>query len=453
MSGTRYPLEAEVTLVGRNSENDIVIAGPDSAVVSGRHLEIRSSGNRYILRDLDSTNGTFVDGRRVTEAELCPPCSIQLGAGGPQLLFIVGAAPRVDLDRTLVARTGRGGRGEVAGSQTEEILRRAVTRARLARGAGLADQTGVIMREALHHALQRTSRRLKGAIAVLLIALLGATGYSVWRIHELKLAKANIDVRIHELETTLSQQGQDPAVADKLIARLDEYQSQGLALQNTFLYRVGVRTQVDFVRQDLRLLMAEFGAEVYSLPPEFTDRVDRYIRRYQEADRPNMERALRRARPELDRMRRIFEENNLPPDLAYMAVVESALDHSQESDAGAAGLWQFTPATARAYGLRVGGGADDRLDAAKATTAACKYMRRLILDFGAGSSVMLALAAYNLGPTRVKAAIERGVRDPIKQRNFWYLYRTRALPEETREYVPKVMAAMLIGRHPGRFGF
>jgi membrane-bound lytic murein transglycosylase D len=65
---------------------------------------------------------------------------------------------------------------------------------------------------------------------------------------------------------------------------------------------------------------------------------------------------------------------------------------------------------------------------------------------------MLALAAYNLGPAKVKQAI-RGVKDPIRQRNFWYLYRTRALPAETREYVPKVIAVMIIARNPQQFGF
>ncbi len=355
------------------------------------------------------------------------------------------------MERTLIA--ARESSSREAGSQTEQILGRAVTRARLARGSGIADQTGPIMREAVQHVLRRTRRRLKAAIWVLVVALAVTVGYGGWKIRGLKVAKAEIDIRIHELETKISQPGQNPEVADKLIARLNEYQGQAIALQSNFLYRFGVRTQEDFVRQDLRVLMAEFGAEVYSLPPDFTGRVNEYIKQYQGADRPNMERALSLARPELERMRAIFEKNSLPADLAYMSVVESAFHNSQESYAGAMGLWQFTPGTARSLGLEVSEELDERLNVPKATNAACKYMRRLILDFGSGSSVMLALAAYNLGPARVKTAIERGVRDPIKQRNFWYLYRTRALPEETREYVPKVMAAMLIGRHPERFGF
>ena len=66
---------------------------------------------------------------------------------------------------------------------------------------------------------------------------------------------------------------------------------------------------------------------------------------------------------------------------------------------------------------------------------------------------MLALAAYNDGPFKVKQAVAKTVSDPIKQRNFWYLYRIRALPGETREYVPKVIAVMIIGRNPEHFGF
>ena len=103
--------------------------------------------------------------------------------------------------------------------------------------------------------------------------------------------------------------------------------------------------------------------------------------------------------------------------------------------------------------VKVGDGVDERTNVVKSTHAASHFLRELILDFGNGSSVMLALAAYNGGPSKVKQAVEKSVKDPIKQRSFWYLYRIRALPDETREYVPKVIAAMIIGRNPAHFGF
>ncbi len=173
---------------------------------------------------------------------------------------------------------------------------------------------------------------------------------------------------------------------------------------------------------------------------------------HQTRDRAHVARVLGESQSDLRVMQRIFEEEKLPSDLAYIAMVESAFLAGSRSSQGAAGPWQFRPVTARAYGLRVSEEADDRYDLEKSTRAASRYIRKLILDFGTGSSVMLALAAYNVGPGKVRRAV-RGVEDPIKQRNFWYLYRTRALPTETREYVPKIFAAILIGRNPERFGF
>ena len=158
--------------------------------------------------------------------------------------------------------------------------------------------------------------------------------------------------------------------------------------------------------------MTEFGAETYSVPPEFEQRVNQHIEHYQGPDRPLMEHALNEAGGKLTLIRAMLEADKLPPDLAYIPLVESALVQNQVSAAGAVGPWQLTAATARALGLRVDGTVDERLDLHKSTRAGCRYLRNLILDFGAGSSVMLALAAYNLGPTRVKQAITKVWRTP-----------------------------------------
>jgi membrane-bound lytic murein transglycosylase D len=265
-------------------------------------------------------------------------------------------------------------------------------------------------------------------------------------------SKAAIDSQIAALERKIAEAAEPGEQADELVSELDRYENQARALQQNMLYRLGVREREEFLAHEIRTLLAEFGAEVYSIPPDFQKAVERYLMQYQGTDRPHMSRALSDARPAMERVRRVLQQNSLPADFAYMILVESALDPAQTSRAGCVGLWQFTPSTARAFGLRVDAKVDERLNIVKSTGAACKYIRDLILDFGAGSSVMLALAAYNLGPSKVKSAIRR-VTDPIKQRNFWYLYRVRALPSETREYVPKVIAAMIIGRHPERYGF
>ena len=459
LAGTRHALGEAVTRLGRSPENDIIVRGPDAAIVSLQHAEIARDGGGFRLRDLGSTNGTFLNGERVTEVELRAPAVIRLGPQGPELGFVVEESGTAELDRTLVIPEGIALASAAAAPATppageyEVMLTEAVVRARQARSEGFGDQTFLIMRDALDRALRRTSRRFRAAIAALVLALIAVCGFGWYKIAALKQEKRSIDHQIDNIETRLQKAANSPAEMDRLVQELNRYQDEAEQLQHTLLYRVGVHENEGFLTHEIRVLMAEFGAEVYSIPPEFTDRVAHYIAQYQGPDRPLMEAALGSAAKRVGVMREVLTEQQLPPDLAYIPLVESALERGTQSAAGAAGPWQFTAATARAYGLRVDGTTDERFDLRKSTLAGCRYLRELILDFGAGSSVMLALAAYDLGPSKVKQAILKTVRDPIKQRNFWYLYRTRALPAETREYVPKVLAAVLIGKNPGKFGF
>ena len=449
LAGARHPIHGEITLVGRGPANDMVIG--DAAVVSARHIEIRREGADYFLRDLNSTNGTYLNGERITEAQLTAPCLIQLGTDGPELSFVIDDATSSDVNETLIAAPPIQA-DAAANPEHHELLTAAVARARHARRSGVGDSTVVIMREMLEAALRRTKRKFKTTIAALGIALVAVSAYGYWKIAVLKGDKRLIDAEIQQIEVMLQRARQDSAQTDALIDQLDRYEDRARALQNTLLLRVGSFQREESIKREIKALLVEFGAETYSIPPEFLAEVKRFIQQYQGPDRPHMERALGAARKNMDAMRHIFEQNNLPPDLADIVLVESGVGSFGTSPAGAAGLWQFTPETARAYGLKVNSATDERLDTAKSTQAACKYIRDLILDFGSGSSVMLALAAYNLGPAKVKAAVRR-VSDPIKQRSFWYLYRVRAVPPETREYVPKVIAAMLIARHPDRYGF
>ncbi len=457
-AGMRFPLGQPITTVGRGAQNDVCIQ--DSPTVSIRHLEIRTDGREYRLFDLNSTNGTFLDGQRVLEASLTPSCNIQLGAGGPELTFLLEKTPQVSVDKTMDSRPDSvrptGAATTPAEDRTarahDDLLIEAIAKTRLARGRGVGDQTLMIMRQTLHKAVHRTRRKFVTVIVGLVILLLGVSAFGTWKIRSLKAERNRIDGAIRSIEARLQETNPNQPEASALYDRLNDYEDRAKSLEGDLLYRVTVRKPVDPLEQEIKDLLAEFGAETYTVPSEFLEQTKRFIERYQGPDRANVERGLGEARKQIDTVRSIFVEEHLPPDLAYMSIVERPLNTDTRSRAGAAGLWQFTEATARAYGLQVSGTNDERLDIRKSTHAACKYMRELILDFGSGSSVMLALAAYNVGPTKVKLAIRR-VTDPIKQRNFWYLYRVRALPQETREYVPKVIALLIIARHPERLGF
>jgi membrane-bound lytic murein transglycosylase D len=142
----------------------------------------------------------------------------------------------------------------------------------------------------------------------------------------------------------------------------------------------------------------------------------------------------------------IFKEKGLPEELVFTAMIESGFNPVAVSHAGAKGLWQFMAPTARLYGLRVDRWLDERLDPEKSTVAAANYLRDLYAVFGSWD---LAQAAYNAGEVRVQRAIQgTGTRD------FWVLHRRSPhLLPETKNFVPAIHAATLIGREPEQYGF
>jgi cell division protein FtsB len=442
--------------VGRGSGNEIVLDGPDYSMVSQSHVEITREGDRFRVRDLDSTNGTWLDGGRIVDAEVVAGKTIRLGAMGPEFTFVIEQPAPAVFDRTIempvAAVAGLTSGPLLPSSEHDRLLTEAVARARRLRVELGRGQTMTIMRHVIDSALNRTRRRWRRAVLALIAALVVISVAGLWRISVLLRQKHAIDARIQEIEAQLEKPAASQEQTDRLLTQLNQYETQAQSLEQDALYRLGARNSTDYLNRELRAVMGEFGAEVYSIPPDFVDRVNHYIELDLGPNRPLIARALNDAGQKVSQMRQVLEQEQLPPDLAYIPLVESAVASDQTSSAGAAGPWQLMAPTARAFGLRVDGQVDERTDLLKSTQASSRILRSLILDFGAGSSVMLALAAYNLGPARVKQAVVKNVRDPIKQRNFWYLYRARALPAETREYVPKVFAAILIGRNPRHFG-
>src|SRR5262245_25393570 len=154
---------------------------------------------------------------------------------------------------------------------------------------------------------------------------------------------------------------------------------------------------------------------------------------------------LERSTRYLTMIREVLRSRGLPEELAFTAMIESGYNPLAVSRVGAKGLWQFMAATARRYGLRVDHWVDERLDPEKSTVAAASYLRDLHTQFGSWN---LAQAAYNAGEVAVAKAI-RGT----QSNDFWVLARSNFLRRETKEFVPQIHAATVIGREPARYGF
>ena len=154
---------------------------------------------------------------------------------------------------------------------------------------------------------------------------------------------------------------------------------------------------------------------------------------------------VRRSGQYLGMIFHVFRAKGLPEDLAFTAMIESGFNPVAVSRVGAKGLWQFMAPTARLYGLRVDRWVDERLDPEKSTVAAAGYLNDLYVRYG---SWELAQAAYNAGEVKVDRAI-RGTGST----DFWDLSRSKYLRRETKDFVPAIQAAMVIGRDPSQYGF
>jgi membrane-bound lytic murein transglycosylase D len=173
------------------------------------------------------------------------------------------------------------------------------------------------------------------------------------------------------------------------------------------------------------------------VPPRYDDIVKSYLTTYTIKKREKAENILGQQVVYFPLFEKKLEEANLPTDLKYLSVVESALNPKAVSRVGATGLWQFMPATGEYYGLEINSVVDERSDPHRSTEAAIEYLSRLYDRFG---NWELAIAAYNSGGGRVSRAIKRS-----RSKNFWKV--RRYLPRETRNYVPAFIAANYLIKH------
>jgi len=185
------------------------------------------------------------------------------------------------------------------------------------------------------------------------------------------------------------------------------------------------------------------------LPDAEHARIDAWLAYYAGADREAFEAQMRRRARYQDLILAELAERDLPADLIYLAWIESGFLHSARSHAGAVGLWQFMPETARWMGLRVDDVVDERRDPVRSTEAAAEFLQRLHSRYG---SWHLALAAYNGGPTRVSRIVRHHAEGPWgHESQYWQVL--EHLPRETGQYVPRFLAVRALAESMESEGF
>ncbi len=199
------------------------------------------------------------------------------------------------------------------------------------------------------------------------------------------------------------------------------------------------------VEEFTKLLLPSLPNLDFDYPVVINNDVIKWIQYFQTRGRKSFVTWLRRAEDFIPKTIAVLEKHGLPRDLVYISMIESGFNNRALSIARAAGPWQFMRATGRIYGLKLNDYVDERRDPEKATVAAAKYLTYLYSMFG---DWHLAAASYNAGEGRVSRAM-RG----RSSKDFFSLSEAKRLPNETRNYVPKLIASMIISKNPARFGF
>jgi membrane-bound lytic murein transglycosylase D len=247
---------------------------------------------------------------------------------------------------------------------------------------------------------------------------------------------------------------------DRLVDRISTYEVRALAAGDGFTEKKYEPASID----ELLTVSTTFGTPaapsalkdtvqldlltaIHDIPIPLNARVLSYVELFQGRLHDFIEEGMKRGSKYLPMIQGVFRAEGLPLDLAYVPLVESAFKPNALSRANAKGVWQFMSGTALENGLRRDWYIDERSDIEKATVAAAKYLHVLSNLFS--GDWHLALASYNGGPGRMQRAVKNA-----KVADFWKLAENpRLLPRETREYVPMILAAIVIARNPAQYGF
>lgn len=443
--------------VGRDAGCEVQIVGDQ---VSRRHAQVLRQQGQWIIRDLQSSNGLFVDGTRVETAPIAGSVTVRLGMDGPSLQIAPETAVAAEQPHAAAADSN-------AGVSLEDYAQRYF---QTDDDAPVGERT-MMIRKAFQKVQQQQKRRTQAIVAV--VALLGvAVAIYAWHEHSLVLqqqqaaeetyyAIKDLDVRIAALEEAAAAAGKagDPQLVPASIATDRQNREKRYDEMVAKLYDRRLSEKDRLILKITRL----FGECEIAAPPGYLAEVQRYIAMWQRSGSFARAVKLSQERGYTHVIANAFIAQNLPPQYYYLALKESGFDASTTGPPTrwgfAKGMWQFIPETGQKYGLKIGplqrvsgyDPNDERFNWIKATGAAAKYIKD-IYSTDAQASGLLVIASYNWGEGRIIDRLKVMPPDP-RQRNFWRMLADRQIPGQTYDYVFYIVAAAVIGENPRLFGF
>jgi pSer/pThr/pTyr-binding forkhead associated (FHA) protein/soluble lytic murein transglycosylase-like protein len=440
--------------LGRDETCDVQVSDPK---VSRIHAEFWFENGQWWVHDLQSANGTYVDGRKVERAPLPSEARLQLGTDGPIVSLVTKESlpmPEKKIeDHSMTHYVQR----YFTSSSDEEVGKRTM-----------------MIRRAFEKVQKKEKKKYIGAISLVVCLFLLASGYALYKHMEnrkQRLLAEDIFYAMKSLELdfagllTAARLSEDPYMQKQLkvfkTRREEMKESYEQFVESLDIYGKSISEQERIVLRIARIM----GECEINMPEGFAEEVFRYVDKWKETQKFKWAIETAQQKGYISTIAEILIDYDLPPQFFYLALQESNLDVNAcgpKTKYGIAkGLWQFIPSTARYYGLRVGplmeirrpDPRDERHDLEKATNAASRYLRA-IYETDAQASGLLVMASYNWGERRVNELIKNMPENP-RERNFWRVLvdHKNEIPKQTYDYVFLIISAAVIGENPGLFGF
>jgi len=452
--GTRRKLSfGKPFRIGRLEECDVCI---ENEYVGRVHADLVFEKDKWWLRDLQSRNGLYLDDKRVERVAVTGPVTVKLGKFGPEISFELeapkeaSAAPPGDSIAHYVQHYFGQDPSSPAGERTIQVRRAFAQVQKVERG------------------------KQRKIVAALLVGIVAVGGYAIYEnllvrrqrqmAKDLFYAIKSLDVEIANLERTAAASGNqqsEEAIRRSVSRRQDLETNYDRFLDSLHVYDPKMTEQQRIMLRVSRI----FGECELDMPPGFEAEISKYINDWKSSGRLATALQTAKANGYADTISREMVNQGLPPQFFYLALQESNFDPMASGPVTrfgiAKGMWQMMPNTAVAYGLRLGplvelrqaDPRDERQQYVKATKAAARYLKDLY-STDAQASGFLVMASYNWGENRVIPLIRSMPENP-RERNFWQLlaHHREQIPQETYDYVFRIVSAAVIGENPRLFGF